>query len=73
MPLRFGRWLVVIALALGVPLQGFAAVTAGLCMALEHHDARHVAAHDPGHAHCAPCVACCVAAAISSFTPVVLA
>src|SRR5712691_871034 len=91
---RLSRILVALALALAVPIQGMAAATAGLCMALGHHDAGVAASHDhatgagahhahgddsgadrghevsdnsPGGAHCPPCVACCAAAAISSF------
>lgn len=33
------RLLVAFALALAIPLQGAAAVTAGICMAIGHHDA----------------------------------
>jgi len=93
MPPKLSRILIALALALVVPIQGAAAATAGLCMALGHHDAG-VASHDhamghgahhvrgdhsdadhgheisddtPSNAHCPPCVACCAAAAISSF------
>jgi ABC-type Zn2+ transport system substrate-binding protein/surface adhesin len=37
MPRVFFRFLAVVLLALAVPLQGMAAVTAGQCMALGHH------------------------------------
>jgi hypothetical protein len=94
MPLRLSRILIVLTLALAVPIQGVAAVTAGLCMALGHHGSGMVASHDhatdhsgphanaddsnvdhgheisvnsSGNPHCPPCVACCAAAAISSF------
>ena len=85
MPLRFLRVLLAVALALTVPLQGLAAATAGMCMALGHHDAPQAHAHDAsgddhghdeapaGANHCAPCVACCAAAAISPSVPVVVA
>lgn len=87
------RLLAVAILAVSVPVQGVAAVTAGVCMALGHHDA---AMHDgdvhdgdgaPFHkhgdhgstegkgskgAHCPPCVSCCAAAAITSFSPLAL-
>jgi hypothetical protein len=71
-------WLLVLA----VPLQGFASVSAALCMtqgnvpAMAHHDspgdAHSHAGHDQdhpgptGHA-CPACVACCAGAAISYF------
>ena len=77
--MRSLRHSIVLAIALLVPLQGLATVTAGMCMALGHHEAPAMAdhAHDghgEGHSHdapadpshCAPCVACCAAAAISS-------
>lgn len=104
---RLLRWVLFLAVALAVPVQGVAAVAAGQCMAFGHHDGGMAAAHDapnngheggpghqghgdgdaygsPGHEshqapqqddgasadHCAPCVACCAAAAISpSFQP----
>jgi hypothetical protein len=111
--MRLVRLLLVLAVALAVPLQGFAAVAAGQCMAFGHHEGGMAAAHGgvDGHAsqqshadghespaggheshhqsqdshhgaqaqdtdsageHCAPCVACCAAAAISpSFQPLV--
>src|SRR5712664_2027575 len=88
------RTLVAFAMALLVPLQGMAGVSAGLCMELGHHeDEAPATAHAPGsthdhgtadrhdhntaadehtagNAHCPPCVACCAAAAISSYSPV---
>lgn len=43
------RLLVAFALALAIPLQGAAAVTAGICMAIGHHDAAGTPAqHDHG-------------------------
>jgi hypothetical protein len=91
MPPRFLRLLLAFALALAIPLQGFAAVSAGICMTLGHHDSpaahshdgpadgehQHQHSHDDAPspnsaAHCAPCVACCAAAAISSSAPVVI-
>jgi hypothetical protein len=88
MSLEFFRLLVAFALALAVPLQGFTAATAGICMATGHHDAAshthsgdagagHQHGHDAGQsqagtAHCPPCVACCAAAVISSSVPIVI-
>ncbi len=43
------RSVVVLVLALAVPLQGTAAVTAGLCMAMGHHDAGHGLNNIAGH------------------------
>ena len=79
MPLSFIRLLIAFVLALAIPLQGAASVTAGVCMAVGHHDAGTPASHDHGHdsdqsiphdedrdsARCAPCVACCAAASIA--------
>ena len=88
---RLLRLLLALSLALAVPVQGLAATTAGLCMALGHHDSIVTHSHDGNaagdhqhthdesgqpsgaHAYCAPCVACCAAAAISSPAPVVAA
>ena len=80
------RLLLAFALALAVPLQGFAAVAGGICMANEHNDgAPHshdgdgaTQAHDSeqapdSSAHCPPCVACCAAAAISSPAALIIA
>lgn len=69
------------ALALTVPLQGFAAAAGAICMAIGHHDAApahdhhsHDGAHQhgddhgqpaDGSSHCPPCAACCAAAAIA--------
>ena len=96
MPARLSRPLIVMLLALTVPMQGFAAVAAGVCMALGHHEgaAQEEHQHEPGAAgaqghgdhgdhatndgqstanpHCPPCVSCCAAAAITSFSPLVL-
>lgn len=50
------RFLLVLAMALAVPVQGYAVVSAGLCMALGHHQAAQQAgaqghdAHDHGSA-----------------------
>lgn len=95
MPKSLLRALVVLFVALTVPVQGMAAVTAGLCMALGQHGTQ--AAHEDGasghvhdhgavvlhqhdegkgsdksshNSHCPPCVSCCAAAAIASFSPV---
>jgi hypothetical protein len=78
MPIKFLRLLVALALAFAIPMQGMASVTAGVCMAIGHHDAGTPASHDHGHdsdhsapheddstSHCAPCVACCAAASIA--------
>jgi hypothetical protein len=48
MMLKAFRVLVLAVLALAVPLQGVAAVTAGQCMALEHHEDGHGGGHDDG-------------------------
>ena len=49
MPVKYFRLLVAFALALAIPLQGAAAVTAGICMAIGHHDAAGAPApHDHG-------------------------
>ena len=82
---RFARFLLALALVLAIPVQGFAAATADLCM-LGHHDAsmhshegdtgthpQHDHGSLPASAHCAPCVACCAAAAIAHSMPLVLA
>jgi hypothetical protein len=42
------RLLVALVLALAIPLQGAASVTAGICMAIGHHDAGAPASHDHG-------------------------
>ncbi len=82
------RILIAAAIALAVPLQGVAAASAGVCVALGHHQAPAMdehAGHDHGMdhgqeaaddadaSHCAPCVACCAAAAISPSNLVVAA
>jgi hypothetical protein len=47
MPRKLSRLLLLLVIALAVPLQGFAAVSAGLCMASGHHHSEHApAAHD---------------------------
>jgi hypothetical protein len=48
MSLKLLRILLLIAIALAVPLQGLAAVSAGLCMASGHHHSEHAPA---GHDH----------------------
>ena len=88
MSAKFLRLVLALALALAVPLQGFAAVAGGICMANGHHDGashshdgdsgKHPHEHDSeqapaSSAHCPPCVACCAAAAISSPAPLVIA
>jgi hypothetical protein len=75
------RLALLLAIAFAVPLQGFAAASAGVCMSLGHHqagDARdghgHGSQAGPGYPvndaaagdlHCPPCVSCCAAAAIA--------
>lgn len=53
MPRQLIRLLIVLAMTLAVPLQGLAAVSAGLCMAMGHHDGAASPAHDHSmdHAH----------------------
>jgi len=41
----------MLALALAVPLQGFAAVSAGMCMALGHHDSAPAHPHNAHDGH----------------------
>lgn len=81
MSIKILRLIVAFGLALAIPLQGLASVTAGVCMAVGHHDAGQPASHDHGDgadhsaphdpegsdssSHCAPCVACCAAASIA--------
>jgi hypothetical protein len=79
MPRSFLRLVIAIALALAVPMQGFAAAAGAICMAVGHHDAAPAHdSHDAGHqhgdqheqpadssAHCPPCAACCASAAIA--------
>jgi hypothetical protein len=86
MSIKFVRLLVALMLALAIPLQGAASVTAGICMATGHHDAGTPASHDHGEdgdhhpapqddgsdPHCAPCVACCAAASIAPAAQVFL-
>jgi hypothetical protein len=77
MPKAFLRILAVALLAFAVPLQGMASVTAGQCMAFNHHgdagdqDGHH--AHDEAQdaqaatqLHCGPCAACCASASIAA-------
>jgi hypothetical protein len=71
--------LVAVLMALVVPLQGLAAVSAAQCMALGHHQDGDEHGHDVhSHAddgqvgkpetngHCGPCAACCASVAIAS-------
>lgn len=46
MPKKLLRLLLVLAIALAVPIQGVAAVAAGLCMELGHHQDGQASAHD---------------------------
>ena len=88
MPPKLIRLLVAFALALSVPLQGLAAATAELCMALGDHGGGTAASHahdgdaaDHQHDHHAGaddaagkphCPPCCAAAAISPSSQVFL-
>jgi hypothetical protein len=80
MPNRLLRLVVVALLTVMVPLQGMAAVAAGQCMTMGHHqDQADVHAHADEHgdgavhedrdagknAHCGPCAACCASATIA--------
>lgn len=49
MTTRLARLFLVAALAVLLPLQGFAAVSAGQCMALGHHDTLAAGPSDPAH------------------------
>ena len=82
MQLSVRHYLLALALVLAIPVQGFAAVTAGLCVGHGQHGAEKHAhegdmgahpQHDhdsaPPSTHCAPCVACCTAAAIAPLAP----
>jgi hypothetical protein len=85
MSIKFLRLLVAFALALSIPLQGLASVTAGICMATGHHDAPSPASHEHGHddAHSAPlaeadphssdphCAPCVACCAAASIAPAV--
>jgi hypothetical protein len=48
---RLSRILIAATLALAVPIQGAAAATAGLCMALGHHGAGAASSHDHATDH----------------------
>lgn len=82
MPHRLKRFLLAVAIAIAVPVQGFAAVSAGLCMALGHHDSpvdtageAHPDGHDhgaTGHGPCGPCMGCCASAAIAGTSGIAL-
>jgi hypothetical protein len=50
MPKNLLRLLVALLVALTVPIQGIAAVSAGFCMALGHHGTGATAVHDHGSA-----------------------
>jgi len=83
MPIKFLRLLVALALAFAIPMQGMASVTAGVCMAIGHHDAGTPASHDHGHDadhssdHSAPheddstshCAPCVACCAAASIAP----
>ena len=75
------RLMMVVLVALAVPLQGAAAVTAGQCMSLSQDGHPHSASshshadeggskavddgEGSGGAHCGPCTACCASASIA--------
>lgn len=68
MPGSLLRLLVALAIALAVPIQGYAAVSAALCVALGQQHETHAAADELQGAagtHCPPCSACYAAAAIA--------
>jgi hypothetical protein len=74
MPKRLFRLVLLLLATLTVPVQGIAAVSSGICMALGHHSGGAPAHHhddgkgtDKKDTHCPPCVSCCAAAAIASF------
>jgi len=82
------RFLISLLLALTIPVQAMAAVTAGICSSLGHahhatatlhdhggghsHDADEPSEHAAGNAHCPPCAACCTTTAISSSVLILL-
>lgn len=51
MPKKLTRLLVAVALVLAVPIQAMAALGAGICMSLGHHDIAAAATHDPADSH----------------------
>src|SRR5687767_13976916 len=58
------RFALVLALACAMPMQGIAAVMAGLCAPVQHahgHDHQHDG-EEPTQSHCCSCEACCVVA-----------
>jgi len=73
--------LVAVLLAFSVPLQAFAAASAGICMGLgHHHSAGSDGHHDHEHgqpadssSHCPPCSACCATSAIAPLEPHIVA
>lgn len=48
--MKLVRLMLALVLMAAVPLQGLAAVTAGLCMAFGHHDSTAALGHDHHHA-----------------------
>jgi hypothetical protein len=72
MPHGLKRFLLVLAIALAVPVQGFAAVSAGLCMVLGHHGEQADHHGDAGHGSCGPCLGCCASPAIASSATIAL-
>ena len=83
MPINIARLLVALVLALAIPLQGMASVSAGVCMAMGHHDgapashdygseADHSAPHDhdtDGSDSSAHCAPCVACCAAASIAP----
>jgi hypothetical protein len=78
MPRDIRRFIAALLIALALPIQGMAAVSAGVCMGAGGHDSGHgheATAHDhhaaqgegeeSSEAHCPPCVSCCAAAFIA--------
>jgi hypothetical protein len=68
---RLKSFLVVIALAFALPLQGFAAASAGLCMVMGHHGEHGHASHSGDQdSHlgslCGSCFDCCASIALTS-------
>lgn len=49
MPGKLLRWFILFAVTLAVPVQGIAAVGAGICMAMGHHVAAAAGAADHDH------------------------
>jgi hypothetical protein len=76
MPANTCRFVAALLIALALPIQGMAAVSAGVCMGAGGHDVGHgheATAHEhdaadgeqSSAAHCPPCVSCCAAVFIA--------